>query len=118
MRLSMRCFLCGVYAHVEGYSDLLDESINLGEIGPWARDGIDFDLTPHVGCRVVIKTIARPLVVRPVALHAEEEWKMDWGENVKRNMLLDFYLPRGSYATMLLRELGVHQALGEPDGDS
>ncbi|KAF4687389.1 hypothetical protein FOZ60_004024, partial [Perkinsus olseni] len=101
----------GVNVHAL-YSDLLDESINLGEIGPWARDGIDFDLTPHVGCRVVIKTIARPLVVRPVALHAEEEWKMDWGENVKRNMLLDFYLPRGSYATMLLRELGVHQALG------
>ncbi|EER16474.1 tRNA pseudouridine synthase D, putative [Perkinsus marinus ATCC 50983] len=98
------------------YRDLIEESVNLGEIGPWAREGIDFDLTPNVGCRVVIKTIARPLVVKPVALHSEEEWKLDWGENIKRNMLLDFYLPRGSYATMLLRELGVHQDLGQLGG--
>ncbi|KAF4660146.1 hypothetical protein FOL47_007286 [Perkinsus chesapeaki] len=99
------------------YADLIEDSVNRGEIGPWARDGIDFDLTPHVGCRVVIKTIARPLVVKPIALTAEEEWKMEWGENVKRNMLLDFYLPRGSYATMLLRELGVHQSFGEQIGE-
>lgn len=103
------------------YTDLVADSIERGEAPLRAREGLEHDLTEILACRVRNVSIARPLVVRPLAMSAKEE--VGKGSTGKSNLILEvssgrmklsadvvmvqFFLPRGSYATSLLREIGV-----------
>ncbi|EER15246.1 tRNA pseudouridine synthase D, putative [Perkinsus marinus ATCC 50983] len=87
----------------ELYAKLIRESEERGEIqiGSWSDAKYNFS---DLGFNQKLTTIPRRLVVRPTALLAAEESN---GERLPymNNLLLDFHLPRGSYATMLLREI-------------
>ncbi|KAF4746747.1 hypothetical protein FOZ62_005153, partial [Perkinsus olseni] len=87
------------------YGDLVEDSIERGEAPARAREELKHDLTELLACRIRNVSIARPLVVKPLAMSARQEIGKSPME--RPNLILEFYLPRGSYATSLLREIGV-----------
>ncbi|KAF4678176.1 hypothetical protein FOL47_003238 [Perkinsus chesapeaki] len=92
------------------YKELVEDSVQRGEAPPSAREGLSHDLTMLLACRIRNVSIARPLVVKPLAVSAKDEARR--GPMDLQNLILEFYLPRGSYATSLLREIGVIDAPG------
>ncbi|KAF4682820.1 hypothetical protein FOZ60_010076 [Perkinsus olseni] len=83
------------------YAELLRDSVSRGEASDSILKGdLDLDFSRSLGVRARLPSIPRRLVAKPQALKCWEEV-----EEEKRNLILEFFLPRGCYAMMLLREI-------------
>ncbi|KAF4683126.1 hypothetical protein FOZ60_009572 [Perkinsus olseni] len=83
------------------YAELLKDSVSRGEASDSIlREDLDLDFSRSLGVRARLPSIPRRLVAKPQGLNCWEE-----AEEEKRNLMLEFFLPRGCYATMLLREI-------------
>ncbi|KAF4675868.1 hypothetical protein FOL47_007109 [Perkinsus chesapeaki] len=83
------------------YRELLEDSVSRGEASPrLLEETLDLDFSRSLGVRARLPCIPRRFLAKPEGFRCSEEIEGD-----QRNLILEFFLPRGSYATMLLREV-------------